>query len=119
VVKMKETTPDQRTASRIDCWREQVAQQENKSRMESETIRKGLKRYSIGKKLRRLRLRKSMGLSELSKPRLIGRLEISSHSLLQFRTIGLDPTPHSRVVGFKQRSSSNSLISSNESEYRR
>lgn len=35
--------------------------------MESETITQGLKRYSIGQKLRRLRLRKSMGLSELSK----------------------------------------------------
>ncbi|MBV8832582.1 MAG: helix-turn-helix transcriptional regulator [Acidobacteriaceae bacterium] len=35
--------------------------------MESATIREGLKRYSIGEKLRRLRLRKSMGLSELSK----------------------------------------------------
>lgn len=35
--------------------------------MESATIREGLKRYSIGEKLRRLRLRKSMGLSELGK----------------------------------------------------
>ena len=35
--------------------------------MESATIREGLKRYSIGEKLRRLRLRKSMGLVELSK----------------------------------------------------
>ena len=35
--------------------------------MESVTISEGLKRYSIGEKLRRLRLRKSMGLSELSK----------------------------------------------------
>ena len=35
--------------------------------MESATITEGLKRYSIGEKLRRLRLRKSMGLSELSK----------------------------------------------------
>ncbi len=35
--------------------------------MQSETITRGLKRYSIGQKLRRLRLRKSMGLSELSK----------------------------------------------------
>jgi transcriptional regulator with XRE-family HTH domain len=35
--------------------------------MESETIRQGLQRYSIGQKIRRLRLRKSMGLSELSK----------------------------------------------------
>ena len=35
--------------------------------MESDTITQGLKRYSIGEKLRRLRLRKSMGLSELSK----------------------------------------------------
>lgn len=48
--------------------------------MESETIRKGLKRYSIGEKLRRLRLRKSMGLSALSKhtglsPSLLSKLE--------------------------------------------
>jgi transcriptional regulator with XRE-family HTH domain len=48
--------------------------------VESETIRKGLKRYSIGEKLRRLRLRKSMGLSELSKhtglsPSLLSKLE--------------------------------------------
>ncbi len=48
--------------------------------MESETIKKGLKRYSIGEKLRRLRLRKSMGLSELSKhtglsPSLLSKLE--------------------------------------------
>jgi transcriptional regulator with XRE-family HTH domain len=48
--------------------------------MESETIRKGLKRYSIGDKLRRLRLRKSMGLSELSNhtglsPSLLSKLE--------------------------------------------
>ncbi|MBV9759067.1 MAG: helix-turn-helix transcriptional regulator [Acidobacteriaceae bacterium] len=35
--------------------------------MESLTITEGLKRYLIGEKLRRLRLRKSMGLSELSK----------------------------------------------------
>ncbi|MBV9156011.1 MAG: helix-turn-helix transcriptional regulator, partial [Acidobacteriaceae bacterium] len=35
--------------------------------MESDTIRQGLKRYSIGQKLRRLRLRKSMGLADLSK----------------------------------------------------
>jgi hypothetical protein len=28
VVEMKETTPGQRTAARIDYWREQVAQQE-------------------------------------------------------------------------------------------
>ena len=35
--------------------------------MESDTIRQGLKRYSIGQKLRRLRLRKSMGLGDLSK----------------------------------------------------
>ncbi len=48
--------------------------------MESETITQGLKRYSIGEKLRRLRLRKSMGLSELSKhtglsPSLLSKLE--------------------------------------------
>jgi transcriptional regulator with XRE-family HTH domain len=35
--------------------------------MESQTITQGLNRYSIGEKLRRLRLRKSMGLNELSK----------------------------------------------------
>ena len=48
--------------------------------MESDTITKGLKRYSIGEKLRRLRLRKSMGLSELGKhtglsPSLLSKLE--------------------------------------------
>jgi transcriptional regulator with XRE-family HTH domain len=48
--------------------------------MQSETITRGLKRYSIGQKLRRLRLRKSMGLSELSKhtglsPSLLSKLE--------------------------------------------
>jgi transcriptional regulator with XRE-family HTH domain len=48
--------------------------------MQSETITEGLQRYSIGKKLRRLRLRKSMGLSELSKhtglsPSLLSKLE--------------------------------------------
>src|SRR5579875_2239886 len=48
--------------------------------MESETIAQGLKRYSIGEKLRRLRLRKSMGLSELGKhtglsPSLLSKLE--------------------------------------------
>jgi quercetin dioxygenase-like cupin family protein len=48
--------------------------------MESETITQGLKRYSIGEKLRRMRLRKSMGLSELSKhtglsPSLLSKLE--------------------------------------------
>lgn len=47
---------------------------------ESDTITQGLKRYSIGEKLRRLRLRKSMGLSELSKhtglsPSLLSKLE--------------------------------------------
>src|SRR6201994_207889 len=35
--------------------------------MASETIIAGLKKYEIGAKLRRLRLRKSMGLLELSK----------------------------------------------------
>jgi transcriptional regulator with XRE-family HTH domain len=48
--------------------------------MQSETITQGLKRYSIGQKLRRLRLRKSMGLSELSdhtglSPSLLSKLE--------------------------------------------
>jgi transcriptional regulator with XRE-family HTH domain len=35
--------------------------------MSSDTITKGLRKYAIGNKLRRLRLRKSMGLMELSK----------------------------------------------------
>ena len=48
--------------------------------MESETIATGLKKYAIGSKLRRLRLRKSMGLLELSKhtglsPALLSKLE--------------------------------------------
>ncbi len=48
--------------------------------MESETIVEGLKKYGIGAKLRRLRLRKSMGLVELSKhtglsPALLSKLE--------------------------------------------
>jgi transcriptional regulator with XRE-family HTH domain len=48
--------------------------------MQSETVVQGLKRYSIGEKLRRLRLRKSMGLSELGKhtglsPSLLSKLE--------------------------------------------
>ena len=48
--------------------------------MQSDTITQGLKRYSIGQKLRRLRLRKSMGLSELSdhtglSPSLLSKLE--------------------------------------------
>jgi len=48
--------------------------------MESETIAAGLKKYGIGSKLRRLRLRKSMGLLELSKhtglsPALLSKLE--------------------------------------------
>jgi transcriptional regulator with XRE-family HTH domain len=48
--------------------------------MESETIAEGLKKYGIGNKLRRLRLRKSMGLVELSKhtglsPALLSKLE--------------------------------------------
>jgi transcriptional regulator with XRE-family HTH domain len=48
--------------------------------MESETVREGLKRYGIGGKLRRLRLRKSMGLLELSKqtglsPALLSKLK--------------------------------------------
>ena len=48
--------------------------------MASETITTGLKKYGIGNKLRRLRLRKSMGLAELSKhtglsPALLSKLE--------------------------------------------
>jgi transcriptional regulator with XRE-family HTH domain len=48
--------------------------------MASETITTGLKKYAIGNKLRRLRLRKSMGLLELSKhtglsPALLSKLE--------------------------------------------
>jgi quercetin dioxygenase-like cupin family protein/DNA-binding XRE family transcriptional regulator len=48
--------------------------------MESETITNGLKTYAIGSKLRRLRLRKSMGLVELSRhtglsPALLSKLE--------------------------------------------
>ncbi|MGD1071705.1 MAG: XRE family transcriptional regulator [Bryobacteraceae bacterium] len=48
--------------------------------MESETISAGLGKYSIGSKLRRLRLRKSMGLVELGKhtglsPALLSKLE--------------------------------------------
>jgi transcriptional regulator with XRE-family HTH domain len=47
---------------------------------ESKTIAEGLSRYAIGSKLRRLRLRKSMGLVELSKhtglsPALLSKLE--------------------------------------------
>jgi transcriptional regulator with XRE-family HTH domain len=48
--------------------------------MASDTITQGLKSYAIGSKLRRLRLRKSMGLVELSKhtglsPALLSKLE--------------------------------------------
>ena len=48
--------------------------------MASETINTGLQKYAIGSKLRRLRLRKSMGLMELSKhtglsPALLSKLE--------------------------------------------
>src|SRR5438270_4818600 len=47
---------------------------------ESKTIAEGLGKYDIGAKLRRLRLRKSMGLLELSKhtglsPALLSKLE--------------------------------------------
>jgi transcriptional regulator with XRE-family HTH domain len=54
--------------------------EENSPYMESETIADGLKKYGIGPKLRRLRLRKSMGLLELSKhtglsPALLSKLE--------------------------------------------
>jgi transcriptional regulator with XRE-family HTH domain len=65
----------QRKISRRERHRE-----ENDLRMESETITNGLKSYAIGRKLRRLRLRKSMGLVELSKhtglsPALLSKLE--------------------------------------------
>lgn len=48
--------------------------------MASETITTGLKKYAIGSKLRRLRLRKSMGLLDLSKhtglsPAMLSKLE--------------------------------------------
>ncbi|MFN3327004.1 MAG: helix-turn-helix domain-containing protein [Bryobacteraceae bacterium] len=48
--------------------------------MVSDTIREGLNRYAIGQKLRRLRLRKSMGLVELGRhtglsPALLSKLE--------------------------------------------
>jgi transcriptional regulator with XRE-family HTH domain len=48
--------------------------------MASDTVNEGLKKYSIGSKLRRLRLRKSMGLLELSRhtglsPALLSKLE--------------------------------------------
>ena len=48
--------------------------------MASDTITAGLKKYAIGSKLRRLRLRKSMGLVELSRhtglsPALLSKLE--------------------------------------------
>jgi len=48
--------------------------------MESKTIGEGLRKYGIGNKLRRLRLRKSMGLVELGKhtglsPALLSKLE--------------------------------------------
>jgi transcriptional regulator with XRE-family HTH domain len=48
--------------------------------MASDTIIQGLNKYAIGSKLRRLRLRKSMGLQELSKhsglsPALLSKLE--------------------------------------------
>jgi len=48
--------------------------------MPSDTLEQGLKKYAIGSKLRRLRLRKSMGLLELSKhtglsPAMLSKLE--------------------------------------------
>src|SRR6478736_8075260 len=48
--------------------------------MASDTITAGLRNYAIGNKLRRLRLRKSMGLVELSRhtglsPALLSKLE--------------------------------------------
>ena len=48
--------------------------------MASDTITTGLQKYAIGSKLRRLRLRKSMGLLELSRhtglsPALLSKLE--------------------------------------------
>jgi quercetin dioxygenase-like cupin family protein/DNA-binding XRE family transcriptional regulator len=54
--------------------------EENEFAMASETITNGLKQYAIGGKLRRLRLRKSMGLVELGKhtglsPALLSKVE--------------------------------------------
>jgi transcriptional regulator with XRE-family HTH domain len=59
---------------------EQALRGKRSSKMASETITAGLKKYGIGSKLRRLRLRKSMGLVELSKhtglsPALLSKLE--------------------------------------------
>lgn len=57
-----------------------VSERKTTYKMPSQTITKGLKQYSIGQKLRRLRLRKSMGLVELGKhtglsPALLSKLE--------------------------------------------
>lgn len=57
-----------------------VDPEENEFAMASDTITNGLKKYAIGGKLRRLRLRKSMGLVELGKhtglsPALLSKLE--------------------------------------------
>jgi quercetin dioxygenase-like cupin family protein/DNA-binding XRE family transcriptional regulator len=56
------------------------AREENEFAMASDTITNGLKEYGIGGKLRRLRLRKSMGLVELGKhtglsPALLSKVE--------------------------------------------
>jgi DNA-binding Xre family transcriptional regulator len=61
-------------------WTENRLLEKTGSDMESETIAEGLKKYGIGAKLRRLRLRKSMGLLELSKhtglsPAMLSKLE--------------------------------------------
>jgi transcriptional regulator with XRE-family HTH domain len=57
-----------------------MTERKTDSTMPSETVSEGLKTYSIGNKLRRLRLRKSMGLVELGKhtglsPALLSKLE--------------------------------------------
>src|SRR5947199_2904648 len=50
-------------------------------------------------------------------PRPVGRFEMTSYALVEFRAIPLHPAPYGRVA--RQRSSSNSSTSRNESEYRR
>ena len=61
-------------------WPQTVVKGKRFSVKESKTIAEGLSKYGIGAKLRRLRLRKSMGLLELSKhtglsPALLSKLE--------------------------------------------
>jgi quercetin dioxygenase-like cupin family protein/DNA-binding Xre family transcriptional regulator len=60
--------------------RVKVSEAKRNLAMESNTVAEGLGKYGIGQKLRRLRLRKSMGLEELSRhtglsPALLSKLE--------------------------------------------